>query len=759
MDRDPDPLTPGPRLRGPFGLALLVFLLGLLLTAGGSILLYDAARQRERQALDDEASAQVRQLELAIELALESLNAVRALFMSGLPLDDARFEAFARADAAPHRGTLALGWAPRVAAADRARFERELAAELDRPGAEIFEATGHGLRRAAPPRDEHYPLRHLATVDGPETEPGLDLLSLSGRRSAIEAAVRRGEAAATKVRRADAWGQPGELVVQAFLPVPGPRPGDPPRGVVLGVFSVSEIVGRGVPAGAPALRVDLYDRSAPGPEQHVLSLGPGAPAEGPAADPGAVSRSFAFADRRWEARLARANGRPSYATLLWPMAGLLGGLALTTLLAAYLFVAQARGRQVFWLSRRLMQEQVALEVQRRLREQALAAAQARSSFLQAASHDLRQPLHALALYLNLLGDEPERGRDPTFMAQLQHSAAALQGLFDALLDIGRLEGGQVEPAPRAVDLLPLLRGLLDESRALAQRKGLRLIGQLAPATVVTDPLLLERVLRNLLVNALRHTPRGWVALRAVRRGDRLRLTVIDSGPGLAKAQRARLLGQDAPAAGPGPMGGPDGGRGGAGLGLSIVQELARRLGHPLALRSRLGRGSAVSLSLPLAGAAGPAHAEPALPAAAPAWTAGWVLLLDDDAEVRAATAARLRAWGAPVVEAASLAEARARLAQAQAEGRPPGLALLDWRLPDGLGGELLAALHDPAGRPLPRVWVSAEAGGGADGPPAGEVRLRKPVTALKLRSAIDAAQRRAAENQAGGSAARTAGSA
>lgn len=622
---DPPPApapAAGPAPRGPFWLALLVFLLGLLSSAGGSLLLYDAARQRERQGLEDEASAKVRQLELAIELALESLNAVRALFQSGLPMDAAGFERFARADAAPHRGTLALGWAPRVAAADRPGFERDLAAALGRPEAFIFETTGHGLRRPAPPREVHYPLRHLAAVDGPEAEPGLDLLSLSGRRNALEAAAASGRSAATKVRRADAWGAPGELVVQAFLPVPGPLAGDPPRGMVLGVFSVSEIVGRVFDAAGPGLRLALFDRSAPGPEQHVLSFGPEpGPAEGP--DPPGVIRTLAFADRQWEARLLPPPGRASYATLLWPMAGLLGGLALTTLLAAYLFAAQVRGRQVFWLSHRLLQEQVALEVQRRLREQALAAAQARSSFLQAASHDLRQPLHALALYLNLLGDEPGRGRDPVFMAQLQHSAAALQGLFDALLDLGRLESGQVEPEPRAVDLAPRLQGLLDESRALAQRKGLRLIGRLSPATVRTDPLLLERVVRNLLVNALRHTPSGWVALRCVARGGRLRLTVMDSGPGLPPAQRERLQGRQAP--------GP--GQAGAGLGLSIVRELAQRLGHPLTLRSRPGRGSAVSLSLPLVegGAGGGADEAPA--AAPAAWSGGWVLLLDDDAEV------------------------------------------------------------------------------------------------------------------------------
>ncbi|WP_182666025.1 CHASE domain-containing protein [Aquariibacter albus] len=741
----PPPAAGGPQLaaRGPLLRAAGVFLVGLLLTAAGSLMLYDAARQRERRTLEDEAGARVRHVELSIELALESLQALRALFEASLPVTADGFDRFARAEAARHRGTLALGWAPRVDAGARAGFERELAALQGRPSAFIFESTGHGMRRPAQPRPEHFPLLHLAAIEGGEIEPGQDLLALSGRRQAIEIAVHSGRPAATKVRRADAWGAPGELVIQVFLPVRDPAAGPlaPPRGVVIGVFSVSEILGRVFDPVAERLRVAIFDRSAPAAEQALYTLGldEGLRHEAelraqPGADDG-VLRPFQFADRRWVAHLLPLPGRSPLSTLLWPMAGLGAGLLLTSLLAAYLFVAMVRGRQLFWLHRqldgvqqRLIDEQVAAEVQRRLREQALAAARARSSFLQAASHDLRQPLHALSLYLNLLGDAPERGRDPVFMAQLQHSAAALQGLFDALLDIGRLESGQIEPAPRPFALRPLLLGLIEESRGLAQRKGLRLLDRLEAVGTVSDPLLIERIVRNLLVNALRYTPQGWVALRCRVRGGRLRLQVFDSGPGLAPAQRRRLLDEaaGAPAA-----------REGAGLGLSIVQELARKLGHPLSLRSRPGRGSVLTLELPLAdpAAEGGPQAGPA-PAAAP-WTAGHVLLVDDDPEVRSATAARLRAWGATVAEAGSLAEARLALADPE---RPPGLVLLDLQLSDGRGSELLPALRDAAGRPLPTVWLSADPAA-AELP--GAIVLRKPASALKLRSALDAAQRAA----------------
>ena len=314
------------------------------------------------------------------------------------------------------------------------------------------------------------------------------------------------------------------------------------------------------------------------------------------------------------------------------------------------------------------------------------------------------------------------------MAQLQHSAAALQGLFDALLDIGRLESGQLEPQPRIVALRPLLLGLVEESRVSAQRKGLRLLDRLEPVSGVTDPLLVERIVRNLLVNALRYTPSGWVALRCRARGGRIVLQVFDSGPGIPRGLRARVFE-------PHVQGNAD--RGGAGLGLAIVQELAQRLGHALRVVSRPGRGSVFSIELPDAGSDTPTADAPAPARHAPtAWTAGRVLVVEDDAEVRAATAARLRGWGAQVQEASSLAEARTALA---AGATPPALVLLDMQLPDGLGTELRPLLRGAESTsPVPLIWVSADPCVAAE---AGEIVLHKPVTALKLRSALDAARR------------------
>lgn len=737
MDIDPAVLRP-PATRGPLWLAISVFALGIACTAAGSVLLYDAAIQHDRQRFEDEASSRARQLDLAIELALKSLDAVRALLDSNVSLDAAQFDRFARSDASRQSGTLALGWAQRVTPKDRAAFEADLASQLGRTNAHIYESTGHGLRRTSPARDELYPVRNLAAIRGREIEPGLDLATLSSRRQAILAAIERDGPAVTKVRRADAWGEPGELIVQAFLPV-WPQPRDEAHGalgVAMGVFSVSDIFRRVFGTSPDMLQVAIFDRSAPAAEQRVFSIGfddgPLGEAEFSARlGSDGIERPFRFADRQWVAHFRPATNGVSNARLLWPLAGLAAGLGLTTLLAIWLFAAQARGIQVFRLSRelddvqrRLVDERVALEVQRQLQVQAREAAQARSSFLQAATHDLRQPLHALSLYLSLLGDEPSRGQDPVFMTQLQQSAAALQGLFDALLDIGRLESGQMEPQPRTFALKPLLLGLLDESRVTAQRKGLRLIERIDSATVLSDPLLVERVVRNLLVNALRYTDKGWVALRSRVRNGRVQIQVFDRGPGLSRAQRDRALGTPARA-----QHSADGG----GLGLSIVRELSKHLGLKLRVVSRQGRGTVFSLDLPAAPTARTTAPQPP-DLAPPDWPHGAVLVVDDDADVRNATAERLRSWGARVDEAASLAEARQYLRSAP---MGPGLVMLDMRLPDGLGSELRDSLARMGAVPPPRViWLTADPTVPENG---GEIVLRKPVTALKLKSALHAA--------------------
>lgn len=732
------------RSRWPLLLALCVLVAGLGLTVQASRLLQDVAADRAQAELEAQASALVRELTLAIDLSLESLYSVRAYIRAQDEPESERFARFVAADAATHPGTLALGWAPRVTEGGRAAFERWLSQRTGRAET-IHEETGHGLKRALPAHEVYFPVHSLATREGDSLGAGLDMASVKGRQDAITRTLRSSEPSALKVRRADAWGPDGDQVTQAFLRVDvAPVTGgvDEPAGVAFGVFSVGALFRSVLAAADPGVRIWVFDRSAPAVEQRLYGL---AVNDDPASiddflatralgEP-LVERVVRFADREWVMYLQPGVDPGLLARLGLPLAGLVGGVVVTVLLSLYLFVALARGRQLEWLSGRvgamqrdLIREQVDAALERSLREQADAAASARSHFLQTASHDVRQPLHALGLYVNLLGERPALAADPSFMARLHSAADGLQGLFDALLDLGRLEAGALQPLPRVFDPSALLNRLADEAEALAHRRGLVLLRRLEPVTVLSDPLLLERAVRNLLVNALRCTDRGWVALRCVRRGGEVRISVIDSGPGIAADRRAHLFE-------PHLRGRRTEGQGeGLGLGLSIVRQMCGLLGHRFTLHSRPGRGSAFSLVLSCAADAQVA-AEPlpassdAVDAALPAFT---IWLVDDDALVRDASARQLEQWGVRVRTFACGAELRAAL-----DGPPPDAMLADCHLPDADGRALIAEVRARFGEALPALLLTGDSTVPAG---AGLPVLRKPLNPLKLKSALNALQ-------------------
>ncbi|HEX5364207.1 MAG TPA: HAMP domain-containing sensor histidine kinase [Gallionella sp.] len=234
-------------------------------------------------------------------------------------------------------------------------------------------------------------------------------------------------------------------------------------------------------------------------------------------------------------------------------------------------------------------------------EQALysaeSASQMKSKFFAAANHDLRQPMHALTMYLEVLKNAPLSASAKSSVEQIERSVEVMSSMFDILLDISKLDAGVVQAQPELFALAPLLDKLRDEFVMLARDKGLRLEVADCSEAVYSDPMLLERILRNLLSNAVRYTELGQVVLscRETERG--LQIEVCDSGIGIApehlphifeeyyqvnNKQRDRSKG--------------------LGLGLAIVERLARLLGGDLQVRSTLGEGTCFSLVLPAPGA-------------------------------------------------------------------------------------------------------------------------------------------------------------
>jgi two-component system, sensor histidine kinase len=217
---------------------------------------------------------------------------------------------------------------------------------------------------------------------------------------------------------------------------------------------------------------------------------------------------------------------------------------------------------------------------------------AKSRFLAVASHDLRQPLHSLELFVQALEDTPLPAHAQQLVGNVRRSVDSMEELFDGLLDISRLDAGVVRPREEVIALADLFERLSFEYAAIAQRKGLRLHVMKTSLSVRSDPTLLARILRNLVANAVRYTDRGRVTVGCRRRGDRVSIEVWDTGPGIPAEKCAEIFQEFTQ------LGNPERDRRkGLGLGLAIVERLAKLLGHSVLLRSRVGKGSVFAVSV------------------------------------------------------------------------------------------------------------------------------------------------------------------
>jgi signal transduction histidine kinase/CheY-like chemotaxis protein len=407
-----------------------------------------------------------------------------------------------------------------------------------------------------------------------------------------------------------------------------------------------------------------------------------------------------------------------------------------------------------------------LTAQTRAAESARTAAEtanrAKSQFLAAASHDLRQPLHAMGLFAAALAARARAPELQPLVASIHASVDALESLFAQLLDLSRLDAGALVPERTTVALQPLFARLATDfaPQAAAHRLSLALMPTVL--AVDSDPVLLERILRNLVANALRYTRAGGVVVGARRRGGAVRIDVVDTGVGVAPDVRERIFDEFVQAT-PAPKGHAHGR--GMGLGLAIVRRLAVLLDHPLELASAPGRGSRFSVIAPRAAllrrAADPATATdaPAEPGAAPTFSGRRVAVIDDDPAVVAAMRALFAAWGADVAGGENVEAVVADLARAAGRGAAPvaqpDLIIADLRLADGgCGLDAVARLRAACGRAPPALIVSGDTGDEARGAvaAAGFELLSKPLVAASLHAAAAAALERGARACAAGAA-------
>jgi signal transduction histidine kinase/CheY-like chemotaxis protein len=336
------------------------------------------------------------------------------------------------------------------------------------------------------------------------------------------------------------------------------------------------------------------------------------------------------------------------------------------------------------------------------RERAESASLSKSVFLAAASHDLRQPLHALSLLLFTLQQRTHDPEATELLKKVAISADSLDSLFKGLLDLSRLDAGSVHSEPRALALGPMLKRLENDFRPITQAKGLAFASPASDTWVKSDREMLERVLRNLLDNAVKYTERGGIAIRVEETPQSARIAVHDSGVGIDPAHRERIFEEYYQIRNP-----ARDRRQGIGLGLAIVKRMCDLLGHSLRVDSAPGQGSIFEVTVPRCAPEEAGHGAGERPSAASveALRGLVIAVVEDDPEVQEAMRTLLSEWACRPVVAATSEEVLSAL---DSRGLTPDAVLADYRLAaPSTGIDAIAALFARYGE-IPAAIITGE---------------------------------------------------
>ena len=388
------------------------------------------------------------------------------------------------------------------------------------------------------------------------------------------------------------------------------------------------------------------------------------------------------------------------------------------------------------LAAKLREEAAAAEVAQR---QAELANRAKTQFFAAASHDLRQPLHAMGLFAEALRQRSTDDEVVHLVNSINSSVDALEGLFSELLDITKIDTGGVEPEPEHFSVGDLFSRLRLHFEPTAFEKGLALSFRGEQHFAYADPMLVERIVRNLVSNAIRYTEDGGVLVSCRRHGKKLLIQVWDTGIGITDKEQARIFEEFYQVQSARPL--EPHHRKGLGLGLAIVKRLADLMAAPLTLRSRVGRGTVFTLMLPIGRAP---RMQPVSNAPKPSLGVTLdrrhIVVVEDELAVLEGLQVLLKGWGATVSAFDSVAAVSAWADGFDPDTTPrPDLLMVDYRLPDQRTGiDAIKVLRDIFGPALPAILVT----GSTMTQHEEEARqhqfhvLLKPVVPTKLRAMI-----------------------
>lgn len=360
----------------------------------------------------------------------------------------------------------------------------------------------------------------------------------------------------------------------------------------------------------------------------------------------------------------------------------------------------------------------------------------KTGFFTAVGHDLLQPLHAARLSLSALSEIHDNHQHQRLIDQVDHALSTIEELLRTILDLSKLDSGALKPSYQPIDTLDLFRSVMFDIMPIARAKGLDLTMRARDAVVVSDPLMLRRILQNLLANAAQYTEKGRVLLGSRRRGDHLRIDVWDTGPGIPPAEQSKIFEEfHRGSAGQRSLGG------GFGIGLAIIARMGETLGHKVELCTIVGKGTRFSVNVPLADVTVEHQVvtRPQMKRAERAYGLNGmkVVVIDNDAAVREAMRALLERWGCNARLIGGL-QGVERLCSEEPTF-VPDIIFADFHLDHGECG--LAAVDAlRAGRPLaiPAIVITADHSSQVAEAvsAAGCEILRKPVKPAELRAFV-----------------------